>query len=102
MWYADPMVRIPLVRAPVLVIDVEHEELWDRGENGRRAFELAARAEPRSRYHVVRGAKHYDAYLSRADECRQLALEFFLEHLAGGAPAAARARREAPPPTGKI
>jgi dienelactone hydrolase len=65
---------------PVLIIDAENEELFDRRKNGGRAYELLKGRVP-VKYHVLKGATHYDVYGSHREEATQLEIDWYNEHL---------------------
>ena len=77
------------VRIPTLFIDMSDEELFDRTRNGQAAYERIRDNAP-ARYEVFEG-KHYDVYTGSYGAASDLAVEWFQEHLSGGAtpPAAA-------------
>ena len=71
------------VNVPILFIDAENEELFDRRQHGAKAHEIIeARGVP-TRYHVVKGIKHYGIYREALEEATTQALEWFKEHLKG-------------------
>jgi dipeptidyl aminopeptidase/acylaminoacyl peptidase len=70
------------VKVPVLLIDAEKEELFDRTKNGQRAYEIIkAKGDVPVKYHVVKGITHYGIYREAFEESSKLALEWFDEHL---------------------
>jgi dienelactone hydrolase len=70
------------VKVPLLLIDAEKEELFDRTKNGQRAFEIVkAKGQVPVKYHVVKGITHYGIYREAFEESSNLALEWFNEHL---------------------
>src|SRR5262249_5164571 len=70
------------VKVPLLLIDAEKEELFDRTKNGQRAYELLkAKGDVPVKYHVVKGITHYGIYREAFEESSNLALEWFNEHL---------------------
>lgn len=76
----DPLKSCNSIRVPTLIIDVEHEELWDVSKNGLGAFKSLTNA-PHKEYYVIKAAKHYDAYKGAAGEARKVTLNFFKKHL---------------------
>jgi hypothetical protein len=81
----DPLLSCSGIKAPTLIIDVEHEELWSVEDNGLGAFKRIPRSVQKE-YYVIKGAKHYDAYLKNAGEARDAALRFFKQHLVASSP----------------
>jgi len=80
----DPMASVAAIRVPTLVIDVDKEELWDRLDNGRRAFEIVQRGiGDKAQYALLQNANHYDAYDKESQTSRKLAVDFFKAALAG-------------------
>ncbi|MCX6910649.1 MAG: prolyl oligopeptidase family serine peptidase [Verrucomicrobia bacterium] len=69
------------VRAPMIIIDAENEELMDRHQNGERVAEiLKSRGVPVA-YHVLKGITHYGIYREGFEGATRLELEWFAEHL---------------------
>ena len=71
------------VKAPILFIDAEKEELFDRLQNGKKAHDTVAANTVPTRYHVIKGITHYGIYNEGFEEATKLALEWFAEHLKG-------------------
>jgi dienelactone hydrolase len=86
LFFYDPLLRAQDIVAPLLVIDSENEELWDRNKNGKRAYDIVQQrlGSHKCEYYLLRGADHYDAYGKRADEARSKAIAFFKKHLLSG------------------
>lgn len=79
-----PLDTAHLITCPVLVVDVDQEEMFDRKLNGQRAFEIVQARNPQSKYMVLPG-RHYDAYDGPAGQFRKgtsAAVDFFQKHLA--------------------
>jgi dienelactone hydrolase len=68
------------VTIPVLLIDAENEELFDRRKMGGRAYEMLQGRVP-VKYHILKGATHYDVYGSHRVEATQLEIDWYNEHL---------------------
>ena len=69
------------IRAPMLIIDAENEELMDRHANGER---VAARLKERGipvAYHVLKGITHYGIYREGLEEATRLEMEWFTQYL---------------------
>lgn len=63
------------ITIPLLVIDAEHEELFDRHRAGELAVTQANGA--RAEYRVIPGITHYDNYREAFDESAEMAREWF-------------------------
>jgi hypothetical protein len=74
-----PLATAELIRVPTLVIDAEHEELFDRLQNGRALHEIVRRNAP-SRY-VLFPCKHYEIYDRFYRDASSCARDWFVEHL---------------------
>jgi len=73
------------IRAPMIIIDAENEELMDRHQNGERVAErLKARGVPVA-YHVLKGITHYGIYREGFEEATRLELEWFTQYLKNSA-----------------
>jgi len=68
------------VQAAALIIDAENEELFDIRDNGRAVYAILKNRVP-AKYHVVKGATHYDVYRDGREEALELAIDWFEEHL---------------------
>jgi dipeptidyl aminopeptidase/acylaminoacyl peptidase len=72
------------VEVPVLLIDAENEELFDRRDHGGRVFEiLRTHGTAPVRYEILPGIGHYGVYREGFDRSTDLALEWFDLHLKG-------------------
>jgi hypothetical protein len=71
---------IERLEIPVLLIDAENEELFDRRKMGGRAYELLKGKVPVA-YHILEGAAHYDVYGSHRVEATRLEIDWYNEHL---------------------
>ncbi len=69
------------ITIPLLIIDAENEELFDRHQAGELAIQRARSNGAPASYHVVPGITHYQIYNESAEEATQLALDWFDEHL---------------------
>ena len=65
------------ITIPLLVIDAEHEELFDRHRAGELSVERATANGARAEYRVIPGITHYDIYRQAFDESAQMALAWF-------------------------
>ena len=80
----DPISVVGAIRVPTLIIDVDKEELWDRLDNGKRAFDIISANGVSAKYALIANANHYDAYDKDAELSRKLAIDFFKANLSGG------------------
>ncbi|HXG66811.1 MAG TPA: alpha/beta fold hydrolase [Blastocatellia bacterium] len=71
------------LKAPILILDAEKEELFDIKLNGGLVYERVKNQVP-ARYHVFPGIKHYDIYSVKRAEATQMALEWFDKFLKKG------------------
>lgn len=69
------------VQAPTLLIDAEHEELFDRIQHSKKVYDILKANGVVAKYHVEPGIKHYGIYTERYDQGANLALDWFTEHL---------------------
>lgn len=69
------------VQAPTLLIDAEHEELFDRLQHSKKVYDILVANGVVAKYHVEPGIKHYGIYTERYESASDLALEWFIEHL---------------------
>lgn len=70
------------IEVPLLLIDAEHEPLFDRHKNSELLFQrMQAAARAPVEYRVLKGANHGDAYGERWQECSDLAVAWYKEHL---------------------
>ena len=65
------------VGIPLLVIDAEHEELFDRHRAGEPAIVRAQANDTRAAYRVIPGIAHYDICREAFDESAEMAREWF-------------------------
>ncbi len=71
-----------LVNVPTLIIDAENEELMDRTQNGRAAYEqIARKGNVPTRYEVIKGISHYDVYRGSFDVASDMAVDWFNQYL---------------------
>lgn len=80
MAYYSPLATAAEIRVPTLVIDAEHEELFDRMQNGHALYEIVSKNAP-ARY-VTFPCKHYAIYDQYYRDASNLAREWFITHLA--------------------
>ncbi|MDX1383222.1 MAG: alpha/beta fold hydrolase, partial [Thermoanaerobaculia bacterium] len=66
---------------PILVIDAENEELFDRHGAGELAVQRAQANGAEAVYHVVPGITHYGIYSEAYQHSIELALEWWAKHL---------------------
>jgi len=69
------------VDIPLLVIDAEHEELFDRHRAGELAVARARENGARAEYRVIPDITHYDIYREAFEESGEMALDWFNECL---------------------
>ncbi|MBI5822296.1 MAG: prolyl oligopeptidase family serine peptidase [Verrucomicrobia bacterium] len=69
------------IRAPMLIIDAENEELMDRHQNGEQVAEILKKRGAPVAYHVLKGISHYGIYREGFEEATRLELEWFTQHL---------------------
>ncbi|MCI0490261.1 MAG: alpha/beta fold hydrolase [Blastocatellia bacterium] len=70
------------LKAPILILDAEKEELLDIKLNGGKVYERVKGKIP-ARYHIFPGIKHYDIYTSKREEGIRMALEWYDKYLKG-------------------
>ncbi len=77
-----PLEEAERLEVPVLLIDAENEELFDRHQNSELLYRrLLATGKAPAEYQVLKGASHYEAYGERWQETSDLALGWFRRHL---------------------
>ena len=69
------------IRAPMIIIDAENDELIDRHKNGEQVAEILKKNGVPVAYHVLKGMTHYDVYRAGFEEATRLELEWFTKHL---------------------
>jgi len=70
------------IKVPLLLIDAEHEPLFDRHANSELLYQrLRDGGKAPVEYHVLEGAEHVDAYFGRWQECSDLAIGWFKQYL---------------------
>lgn len=83
MHHFAPIEYAEQIRVPVLMIDAEHEELFDRHQHSEALYKrMTAANKAMARYQVVPGIPHYAIYDQKAAEAARLAIEWFDTHLA--------------------
>ena len=65
------------IDVPLLVIDAEHEELFDRRRAGELAVARARENGARAEYRVIPDITHYDIYREAFEESGEMALDWF-------------------------
>ena len=65
------------ITIPLLVVDAEHEELFDRHRAGELSVERAKANGARAEYRVIPDISHYDIYREAFDESARMALAWF-------------------------
>ncbi|MBI5946572.1 MAG: alpha/beta fold hydrolase [Chloroflexi bacterium] len=82
MQYFAPIEFAEQIAVPVLLIDAEHEELFDRHQHSEAlSNRMIAAGKASVRYVVVPGISHYAIYGEKAEESARLAIEWFDAHL---------------------
>ncbi len=76
-----PVEDAGLIDIPILVIDAENEELFDRHGAGELAIERAKGNGAEAVYHVVPGITHYGIYSEEYETSIELALDWWAKHL---------------------
>jgi hypothetical protein len=67
---------------PVLLIDAENEELWDRHQHSELLYNrLRAAGRTDAEYVVIPGITHYAVYGEKCPEVTELAVSWFQRHL---------------------
>ncbi len=69
------------INIPILVLDAENEELFDRHGAGELAIERAKKNGAEAVYHVVEGITHYGIYSEAYERSIDLALDWWSKHL---------------------
>ncbi len=82
----NPIEAAAKIRAPMIIIDAENDELMDRHQNGERVAEILKSSGVPVVYHVIKGITHYGVYREAFEEATQLELEWFTGHLKKGQP----------------
>lgn len=77
----NPVEQAGQINIPILIIDAENEELFDRHIAGELAIERALANGATAKYHVVDGITHYGIYSQEFEAASKLALDWFNEHL---------------------
>jgi dipeptidyl aminopeptidase/acylaminoacyl peptidase len=82
MQHFSPIDFAEQIEVPVLLIDAEHEELFDRHQHSEALYgRLAAAGKAPVRYEVVPGIPHYAIYAEKCEESARLAIDWFEAHL---------------------
>jgi dipeptidyl aminopeptidase/acylaminoacyl peptidase len=69
------------IRAPMIILDAENEELMDRHQNGERVAEILKSHNVPVDYRVIKGITHYGVYREAFEEVTRLELDWFTKHL---------------------
>jgi dipeptidyl aminopeptidase/acylaminoacyl peptidase len=70
------------VTAPTLLIDAEHETLFDRAQHSGRVYKrMQAAGRTAVEYHVISGIPHFEIYRSAREDALARALSWFNAHL---------------------
>jgi len=69
------------IRVPMIIIDVENEELMDRHQNGERVAGILKSHNVPVAYHVLKGMTHYGIYREGFEQATRLEVEWFTQHL---------------------
>jgi dipeptidyl aminopeptidase/acylaminoacyl peptidase len=70
------------IKVPLLLIDAEDEPLFDRHANSELLYRRIRDAgKAPVEYRILKGARHGDAYFARWQECSDLAIGWFRQHL---------------------
>jgi dipeptidyl aminopeptidase/acylaminoacyl peptidase len=75
----NPIDYADRLKIPVLIIDAEHENLFDRNEHGRRLYELLRGRVP-VRYEILPGT-HFEIYTRNRVEATKMAIDWFDKYL---------------------
>lgn len=75
-----PVAHAHKIKVPVMVVDAEHEELFDNNDHGVAVYNAVKDNVP-SKYKVIPDIKHYGVYREAFDECTSLAIAWYDEHL---------------------
>lgn len=80
----SPIEAAAKIKAPMLIVAAEKEELMSNEENGKKVFELLQKLGTTCEYHVIPGIGHYGVYRGPGfDEASRLAVDWFRRHLGG-------------------
>jgi uncharacterized protein len=77
----NPIEAAAKIRAPMIILDAENEELMDRRQNGERVAEILKSGSVPVVYHIIKGITHYGVYREAFEEVTRLELEWFTKHL---------------------
>jgi dienelactone hydrolase len=69
------------ITIPVLIIDVENEELMKTEMNGKKVAEILQKNGTPVKYHILKGATHYGIYREGFEAATALEIAWFEEHL---------------------
>ena len=69
------------IKAPMILIDAENDELMDRHQNGERVAEILKSHGVPAEYHVLQGITHYGVYKEKFEEAARLELDWFTKYL---------------------
>ena len=68
------------LRIPLLILDAEQEELFDRAEHGKKVYDLIKDRVP-AKYHAFPGITHYGVHTTVRKQATEMAIAWFDEHL---------------------
>ena len=66
---------------PLCLVDAENEDLYNRHQGGKLAYQRARANGSDAEYHVLEGITHYGVYGPKAKEASDIALAFYEKHL---------------------
>ncbi|MEE8307136.1 MAG: hypothetical protein V3R81_07710, partial [Gammaproteobacteria bacterium] len=75
-----PVEHTPNIKVPILIIDAEKEELMRPAEHGGLVYERVKDNVP-ARYEMFKGMTHYEVYEKGLEKARQMAIDWYDEHL---------------------
>jgi len=68
------------VQVPTMIVDAEHEELFDIADHGEKMFNALPDTIDK-KYEVIEGITHYGVYTEAFPEATRMAIDWFNEHL---------------------
>lgn len=75
-----PVEEAAKLKVPILIIDAENEELFDRHQHGEKVYNLVKDHVP-AKYHVEPGIQHYGIYQARYVQGADATIAWYNEHL---------------------
>ena len=79
MYNYKPLEWASKITVPILIVDVDKEELFDINKNGKAVYEIV-KNKVKAEYKVFSGS-HYDIYYKHFNDSIKLAIDWFTEHL---------------------